>query len=27
MAATRRLRPVPAQRLPGAMVSGAHAVL
>jgi hypothetical protein len=27
MAATRRLRPVPSQRLPGAMVSGAHAVL
>jgi hypothetical protein len=27
MAATRRLRPVPAQRLPGAVVSGAHAVL
>jgi hypothetical protein len=27
MAATRRLRPVPSQRLPGAMVSGAHAVV
>lgn len=27
MAATRRLRPVPSQRLPGAMVSGARAVL
>jgi hypothetical protein len=27
MAATRRLRAVPSQRLPGAMVSGAHAVL
>ena len=27
MAATRRLRPVPPQRLPGAMVSGVHVVL
>jgi len=27
MAATRRPRPVPSQRPPGAMVSGAHAVL
>src|SRR6266480_5544309 len=27
MAATRRLRPVPSQRLPGAMVSGVHVVL
>jgi hypothetical protein len=27
MAATRRLRPVPSQRLPGAMVSGVQAVL
>jgi hypothetical protein len=27
MAATRRLRPVPSQRLPGAMISGAPAVL
>ena len=27
MAATRRLRAVPSQRPPGAMVSGAHAVL
>jgi hypothetical protein len=27
MAATRRLWPVPSQRLPGAMVSGVHAVL
>jgi hypothetical protein len=27
MAATRRLRPVPSQRLPGAMISGAPAIL